>query len=240
MSTYLEGIILIKDWRGFAARLSKSKANRWPSVFAPSRAVIRRTIATFCGSILCLLSACGGGGSAGPDQSANAVCAPKVVTIQLFGDSVQYAQGDRLQRYMNERFGSGAVLVTNLGISGSITAEMDLAKALPGSITVANYGINDWKRGVSADDYKAALRRINVSVYETPSPPWDGYAYAMREVAASDGKPLIDVSAFVRSLPNWGAHVPDGVHPDEWLLDKIVSEKVGPEMAAIVAPMVCK
>lgn len=185
-----------------------------------------------------LLTACGGGGeSAEPSKPAQA-CQP--VRIQLFGDSVQYAQSNRLQVFMDARFGAGKVVVTNHGLSGSIASEMDLSKVEPGAITVANYGINDVKRGVSADDFKAALRRNAVSVYETASPPWDGYAYATREVAATAGKPVIDVSTFVRSLPNWDQHVPDGVHPDDWLLDQIVSQSVGPAMASIIEAKVCR
>ncbi len=62
----------------------------------------------------------------------------------------------------------------------------------------------------------------------------------MREVAAEKGRPVIDVSAYVRSLQGWEAMVPDGVHPSELLYQQITQHKVGPELAAMVAPLVCR
>lgn len=171
-------------------------------------------------SLLCLLlAACGGGGGDEPACSSR---------VQLIGDSTQEQQRNNLQRAL------GSVSVINMGVGGTTAAQAPAVDA--GAVSIVNYGINDMRLGVSVEQYKAALRKINASAYETPSPPYDGYAQAMREVAAELGRPVIDVSAYVRSLPGWEARVPDGVHPDAGLYEEITQRVVAPA----VAKMVCQ
>lgn len=186
------------------------------------------------------LSACGGGG--GPTSSPAAqpakVCGP--VIVQAFGDSTQEQQGNYLQLALDLRLGPGVAVVQNLGVSGATAAAFPASQVQAGSITVVNYGINDSRApGASVADYKARLRKIAPTIFQTPSPPFDSYAQAMREVAAELGRPVIDVSAGVRALPGWEVRVWDGVHPDPGLYWIISQQIVAPAVADAVRRESC-
>jgi lysophospholipase L1-like esterase len=186
-----------------------------------------------------VMCACGGGGSDAPEAAQpQGACAQ--VVVQMFGDSTQEQQGQNLQRYMDQRFGAGRVVVENLGVSGTTASQMrvDLVKA--GATTASNYGINDQHQGVSVEAFKAALRRANTTFFETPNPTLDGYAPAVREVAAELGRPVIDVSSWVRAQPGWEQHVPDTYHPDEWLREQVTFRLVGPAIGDAIASRICK
>jgi lysophospholipase L1-like esterase len=199
-----------------------------------------RNLAYYLAGIATVISAsCGGGGSDAPDsEPLQQPCTP--VVVQMFGDSTQEQQGQNLQRYMDQRFGAGRVVVENLGVSGSTAAQMRVDLVKPGAVTASNYGINDEHQGVSVEAFKAALRRANTSIFETPNPTLDGYAPAVREVAAELGRPVIDVSAWVRAQPGWEQHVPDGYHPDEWLRGQVTQRLVGPAIGDAIAGRVCR
>ena len=62
----------------------------------------------------------------------------------------------------------------------------------------------------------------------------------MRDVAAELGRPVIDVSAKVRAMPDWQAHVFDGVHPDPLLYQAISRDMVVPALAEAVKRMACR
>jgi len=186
-----------------------------------------------------LVVACGGGGSDAPEAAQpQSACVP--VVVQMFGDSTQEQQGSNLQRYMDQRFGAGRVVVENLGVSGTTAEQMRVELVKPSATTVSNYGINDQHQSVSVEVFKAALRRANTTIFETPNPTLDGYAPAVREVAAELGRPLIDVSAWVRSQPGWEQHVPDTYHPDEWLREQVTNRLVGPAIGDAIASRICK
>ena len=162
------------------------------------------------------------------------------MVVQFFGDSTQEQQGTNLQIALDMALGPGVAVAENLGVSGTTAADFPAAKVKPGAVTVANYGINDSRApGASVADYKARLRQIAPTVYETPSPPVDTYAQAMREVAAELGRPVIDVSSTVRAMPGWEVRVWDGVHPDPGLYGIIARDIVAPALAAEVRKRLC-
>lgn len=193
------------------------------------------------------LTACGGGGDAAPPPQPQAQRAPapaqacaRPVVVQFFGDSTQEQQGGNLQIALDLALGPGVAVAENLGVSGSTAADFPAAKVRAGAITVINFGINDSRApGASVLDYKARLRAIAPTFYETPSPPFDGYAQAMREVAAELGRPVIDVSATVRAMPGWEVRIWDGVHPDPGMLGIIARDIVAPALASEVRKRLC-
>jgi len=226
-----------------------------------------------CAAALCLmLAACGGGGSSGAPVSAPVSQAPKctplaVVKIQLFGDSTQAGYDSEthtdsvnappivLQRLMDARFGAGKVAVESRAVWGTTTVDLvngtdGLNKPWPGSvnadITVVNMGINDMRLGVTLADYTANLRKIGVTVYETPNPVHDvdwmrpGFPEAMRAVAAEKGAPVADVYNYVSNLPNWQTYVADGVHPNAPLYALIVTNVLQPKLEPMVAKLLCQ
>jgi lysophospholipase L1-like esterase len=163
------------------------------------------------------------------------------VLVQFFGDSTQEQQGGNLQIALDMALGPGRALVENLGVSGTTAADFPGAKVKHGAITVANYGINDSRSpGATVTAYKASLRKIAPAFFETPSPPFDGYAQAMREVADEMGRPVIDVSAQVRALPGWETRIFDGVHPDPGLYGIIARDIVAPALADAVRRANCQ
>lgn len=194
------------------------------------------------------LAACGGGATAvvpGGGQRSNVgflpPCTPQTdIRIQLFGDSTQELQGDEMQQWMDGRFGPGVVSVTNHGKSGISSADFAAGEVKSGSITVVNYGINDIRiPNANVDAYQTRLTAIAPAVFQTPNPPKDGYAPAMRQVAAQLGRPLIDVSEEFRMRPNWQSQVPDAVHPTWSALLWISHQVVGPALAVQVEQRLC-
>lgn len=189
-------------------------------------------------------------------------CEPKVVRIQLFGDSTQVGvivgetlavgPAEMLQATMDRRFGKGAVRVIQRGSAGTTSGNLlkgqdKVNKPWPQStdadITVINHGINDQAQRIPIETFKANLRAIAPTVYETPNPMWrsdlvsESHVHAIREVAK--GKPLADVHAYVMSLPNWRRYLPDGVHPNAELYALIVENVLAPTVAPLVAGMRC-
>lgn len=181
-------------------------------------------------------AACGGGEPEAPATS----CTP-VVVVQMFGDSTMAAQGNAVQRFMDAEFGAGRVSVENLGASGTTAANFNRSLVKPGAVVLVNYGINDKNHGlVDLPQYRSTLTAISADVYQTPNPPIDDYAQGMRETAQALGRPVIDVAAFVHTIPDWRSHTPDGVHPDAWLYEQIATRVTGPGLAAIVRGSVCR
>lgn len=204
---------------------------------------------------LCLfltLTACGGGGSSGDpnktDQDDSAFqlalkncSSEKAPLIQMFGDSTQWEQFDSLQRWMDDWYGKGAVRVSNLGVSGTSAADFPFNSVDASAITVVNFGVNDVRQdNATVSAYKDRLRKISVTAYETPSPPYDGFAQAMREVAAERQAPVIDVSARVREQTGWRGQIHDGVHPNAFLYEWITSQVVGPSLRPLIEQRLCQ
>lgn len=229
--------------------------------------VIAATVAFWVGLVaLCaMLTACGGGvGEApapapAPAPTSIASCVPKVVTVQLAGDSTQYGfdgatrtialqtPGMVLQAILDAHFGAGAAIVQDIGVSSTTSA--DLAPgALTADITVVNFAIND-AASMPVETYKSLLRGLHPTVFETPSPTYRdirplagtmAFAQAMREVAAETGTPIADVTPYVLARPNWQAEVPDEIHPDNALYAAIVTNVLAPTVVPMVAALRCE
>lgn len=210
------------------------------------------------------LVACGGGEApalqqqqpaSAPPVSAPVLlpnCTPRQATVALMGDSTMFRLGDRVQAWMDTRFGPGWVLVTNYGFSGTRT--FDAPIIAPADIVAANYGINDMRHedGDTAALFGQRMAGLHLTLVETQSPvvygqgtlagvpggayDQDGYVAA----AMSIGLPVADTYHYVLSLPNWQTMIPDGVHPDDKLMDLIVQNVLGPALARQVAPIRCE
>lgn len=239
------GFRALKGW-DFPAALNTHKepskaGKRYCQLMAPLDAPKGVVMRLLLMASVAFLTACGGGGASpeAPAKQPTKVC-PPTVTVQVFGDSTQEQQGNYLQLALDLALGPGRVVVENHGLSGTTAAEFPATKVKPGAITVVNYGINDSRAdGASVEKYKARLRAIAPAIFETPSPPFDGYAQAMRDVAKELGKPVADVSAGVRAMPGWQARVPDGVHPDPGLYWMISRDMVAPVVADAVKQVSC-
>jgi hypothetical protein len=200
------------------------------------------------------LAACGGGGSSAPEpaQQPQAACTPRVVTVALLGDSTQYGwdgetqaqapnnPGYVLQQAMDKRFGAGAVVVTNYGVSGSRAAEAPRVQA---DVVVANYGINDLRLHGDLTEYLRSMKATGATIIETMNPVWLDPALPEAEwvqAAKGLGLPVADVNAYVRSLPNWQQYVPDKAHPTNQLYGMIVQNVLAPSVAQQVQPFRCQ
>jgi lysophospholipase L1-like esterase len=208
----------------------------------------------------------GGGSSAGNSPSTAPVlkqCA--AIRIQLFGDSTQWGLDGAtkvraavypelaLQQAMNNRFGIGKVIVSTRAVEAT-TSQMlvdgtdRLNKPWPQSvdadIVVMNHGTNDDLLNTGVEQYKANLRALAkapaIIVFETHLPVFhreNGYAVAMREVAAQLGVPLIDSKKYAESLPNWEQYQPDYVHPTSDGYSLIARNAKFPVLEPIVAKL---
>lgn len=143
-----------------------------------------------------VLTACGGGGDAlasTPPVQPVESCTPRIVTIQIFGDSTNYGEtrsapgGDPfrvahtpqvvLQADMDATFGAGAVVVSTDAIPGTTVKMLldgdthlfdDMSyQAWPLGATadfvLVNYGINDYNSGMSATDFSAQLAQLSTA-----------------------------------------------------------------------------
>lgn len=153
---------------------------------------------------------------------------------------------------LQARYGSAAVTVESRAV-GHMTAENliegndGVNKPWPqgvptGAWSLVNFGINDSVRW-PIEQYKANLRILHPTYFETPNPtdspirPYEStqaFAEAMRDVAAELHVPVIDVNAFVLAMPDWRAHLADGIHPDDQLYAAIggyVLQQLEPDVA---------
>lgn len=200
-----------------------------------------------------VLAGCGGGSDAPNPPTGIAGCTPRVVTVDLLGDSTQYGvdsgannaraihnPGVELQAQMDTRFGKGAVIVTDRGVPGSTA---DQAPHSTADVIVANYGIND-ERVVDINTFLVHMQVIGATLIESPNPVWQfGPTLDMQGQYVSSektlGAPVADVFAYVSSLPDWQSHLHDGVHPDDALYVLIVDNVLAPAVAKQVAPLRC-
>jgi lysophospholipase L1-like esterase len=220
----------------------------------------------FCS--LFALAACGGGGSSGasdePRKTAiGEACSLVVpVVINMYGDSTQYGVDSFtyqqanptapqvLQADMDAQFGPGAVVVNNYGVP--TTKAWQFSRQGAANIELVNYGINDQDLGggVPIDQYEADLRSIAASspllVFETPNatpgynPRFAAYVQRMRDVALSIGAPLIDVNAYVQSVPNWESYFADLAHPNTAMYGMIAHNALTPALVPMVKKLRCE
>ena len=211
-------------------------------------------VARWAGLALLLLSGC---------TNEPSVCIPKTVTIQLFGDSTQAGYDGMtkrriaispamlLQAHLDRLFGTEAVRVMARGANNTTSGQLlrgedgvnlPWDRAATADIIVVNHGINDQRTGVPLHEFKANLQALAPTVFQTPNPtpalPTAGYAAAVREVAR--GKPLADVDAYVRSLPDWQRLLPDGLHPSEALYGMISANVLLPAVLPLVERLRCE
>lgn len=220
------------------------------------------TVAALC------LSACGGGeGAAVPaTPPVGEVTQPPVVqctrtgpvTVALVGDSTQWGYdstamdlaphnpGTELQAEMVDRFGAGVVFVTNYGVGGT---RADQAPVVTADVVVVNYGINDWREGVTVAEFTARMKAIaGVTLVETMMPqlplgmvgPQGATSQEFVEAVKGLGLPVADVNAYVMSLADWQAHVVDGLHPDDAVYKLAVDNVLAPAVAQQVKAVLDK
>ena len=157
---------------------------------------------------LSALAACGGEGSGLPP-----------LRIALFGDSTQAGIVDAsthalavptgtqvLQGMFDDKCGGGGgvVVVENYGEAEAVATSLGDLRGA--DITLENFGVND--------------RRLGASI--------------VRAVAAEKGAVLIDVDAYVLTVPGWQAMQPDGTHPSAELYGLIARNAVYPALAPLV------
>lgn len=117
-------------------------------------------------TLVALLAACGGGGSAEAPTSAPVVpaCSPKTVTIQISGDSTNYGETRNdpgsapyrvaaypeliIQQAMDQKFGAGAVKVTTTAIPGATAADLLAGR----SDMFAGLSFQKWPAGTEGVD----------------------------------------------------------------------------------------
>jgi len=193
-----------------------------------------------------------------PDQPTVTDCRlPRVITVQLFGDSTQagwdgskHRIGGRtpeklLQRQLDLAFGKGRVVVEGRGVSG--TTLLQLVEGADGKnarwpqpavadVVVINHGIND-ARDSDLTQYRAALSQLanppGRLVFETPNVVTKNYdvrpyAQAMRDEAQRRGVPVADVHAYTKRMLTWPLLIPDHYHPTERMYELIVSNSLAP------------
>lgn len=163
-----------------------------------------------------------------------------------------------IQRAMDARFGAGAVVVATRAVSGTAVADLLAGASSPSGsyhawpadaaddIELENYGINDSNRGTSAAAFADQLRTLYAArhvVFETEYPTvkaGDGLADVTRAVAIELDAPLIDVNAFVHTIPNWSTYVHDGTHPDTDGYRIVTQGVVVPALVPMVAALKCE
>lgn len=193
--------------------------------------------------------------------STLAWCLPaKPVRIQLFGDSTQFGYDGKtgqqtahppavvLQSLMDERFGVGAVIVTERAVPGSASAQLlagtdgrnrPWPQEVDADIVVVNHALNDAYTKVPLQKYAEQLRQLHPTVYETPNPvtigwPSPKYARVMRQVAAEQHAPVADVETWMRAQPHWQRHLTDRLHPDDATYGEIVRQVLMPALEPLV------
>jgi lysophospholipase L1-like esterase len=211
-----------------------------------------------------LLCACGGG--AGDDAAAPA-CR---VTVQLFGDSTQEAQGvaGTLANLLEARFPGvvdvetpalGATDVRDLPpcIAHPYTQGVCESAVKPGAIVVVNTGINDALRSLPLQGYTDQLRAFAASVptsqliFETPGAidpsstlangnVTTAQAAAMRALATERGAAIADVQAYMLAIPDWRARLVDGLHPTPALYAAIATDVLFPRVRDAVSSRTCQ
>lgn len=202
-----------------------------------------------------LLSACGGGGGA-----ATGI---QIRSVQLFGDSTMDQAGPLIAAALSPltvinsaRSGSTSTMLLE-GTDRVIepccqSANAQWPQSIGAALVVINHGMNDSQKdligppyGITVQAYKENLRelirRANTRVVlQTPNPSFRRdvdsapYAQAMREVGAEMGVYVIDVHAFVSSIPGWENLIPDGVHPSDAGMRRIVGELIAPELRKLL------
>lgn len=192
------------------------------------------------------------------------VCAdPKTVYVQLFGDSTivgMYNSG-ALQAQMHARYGAG-IVINGRGVGGTDSTQLRGGSdgrndPWPGSvdadIVVVEGGLNEvkpWRATpIGAAEFRGNFETFATApaqvVFLTPNSQltWakdSGLPQVIRDVAREHGIPVADADAYVRTVPGWGAMVPDGVHPSDALYALIARDVLMPTLQPLIDPLRCR
>jgi lysophospholipase L1-like esterase len=190
------------------------------------------------------------------------------IRVQLFGDSTQAgyettANGSvivtnnppaALQRFFNERYGEGAVVVSTRAVSGTTAKELvagtDRLNAswplsVAADVVIVNHGINDLTHDNDLPAYRAALATLAkapaVVIFETPNAVKGAdlapYARAMREIASANGLAVADTYAYTIDKTDL---LSDWAHPTNALYELISRDVVQPAADAAVSSLRCQ
>lgn len=248
----MDGLIRMLGW----CLGSESEDETWRA--------LQRSARDLSGIGCAIMTGCGGGGSAPP-----APCVPQAVVLQIEGDSISLGVGGTdpstaPAALLKAAFPAATVVAT--GLSGSTTSDringtvilgqgtafQPFPAGVVGDIYLTEWGVNDARYAIPIETYKANLRKIASvpgAVLMTPTPmdttkaiaaDDSSYAQAVRDVGKELGVPVIDVNAYVLSVPNWQLLLVDGVHPSDALYRSIYGSVVVPAVTPLVARLKCQ
>jgi len=249
-----------------------------------------RALTLIAAATVALLTACGGGGGGSSEPAPAAAsstpaggapvvtppavatpippatppqpCAPQLVYLQLFGDSIaaRLAATGALQADLIARYGSGAIVFQSRAVEGANTDQLRNGtdgrnKPWPGSVdadvVIVEGGITErapWAPAFSVDAFRANFDGFATApakvVFMTPSSQRSWAAgsplpQVIRDVAAAHAIPVADADAYVRTVPGWESMVPDGVHPNDALYHLIASDVLMPALEPLIDPLRC-
>lgn len=128
--------------------------------------------------------------------------APHVV---LYGDSICYEYAPLLERYLAGRIRGFPCTVENMGVPGETSAEalsrLEAIANAPGNTVVIHLGMNDWRRGVTPEEFRDNMRQMvgrlvssdRRVILATITPNWNGRGFALSRDGQTGTSPEIDV-----------------------------------------------
>ena len=210
-----------------------------------------------CWAISSPLLGCGGGGSS-PEPVA---CIPVHAIVQIEGDSIAHGTGATDLAFTPPGLLRAAgFTVVDTALPGSTSADrisgdvirgqgtrfQPFPQGIVGNVYLTEWGVNNALYGMSVEAFKADLRKIASvpgAILMTPTPMADiddsAYAQAVRDIGAELRVTVVDVNAYVLSLPNWRVLLVDGVHPSDALY-RMVYAQVAPVVRAKVNELECR
>lgn len=170
------------------------------------------------------------------------------------------AYPELLMRNFFERvYGSGEVRVETRAVDGTYTKHLldgtdglnlPWPQSVNADLVIINHGVNDasyiaansWTQAQYSSTLQSLIATCPVPVVLlTPTPVSNAnpnLAPAMRTVATNTGTQLIDVRAYIDTVPNWVAtYSPDGIHLNNAGYQLIYANSILPALAPIVASM---
>jgi len=124
--------------------------------------------------------------------------------IILYGDSIGYEYAPLLKEYLEGHFKNSPVVVTNRGRPGETSSEallrLETISKTPGNIVVIHLGMNDWRRGVPAEQFGDNIRQMvrklvsadRRVILATITPDWNGNEFALSHQGIQGTSPEVD------------------------------------------------